>query len=135
MSEDLTVRGITLPKGLNVTIQPWMLHHNPRVWPDVERFDPERWFASFCLISLAHSEVTRTAENSQGRDPYAFVPFSAGPRNCIGQKFAMEEMKVLLCKLLRHFDIASTIDDIPPVPEIILRPADGVPVILTKRNR
>lgn len=57
------------PKGTTVGISAIGLHRNPEVWPAPLEFNPDRFLP----------------ENSQGRHPYAFVPFSAGPRNCIGR--------------------------------------------------
>jgi cytochrome P450 len=62
--------GLVAPKGSTVTIAAFMAHRNPNVWPDPLTFDPERF----------------SPDNIQGRHPYAFVPFSAGPRNCIGER-------------------------------------------------
>ena len=62
-----------------VSVMLYNTHHNPHVWPDSLKFDPERF----------------TPEAARERDTYAFVPFSAGPRNCIGQNFAMDEIKVI----------------------------------------
>lgn len=60
--------GYVLPKGVTIAMLIYGMHHNPQVYPDPEEFKPERFFP----------------ENSVGRHPYAFIPFSAGPRNCIG---------------------------------------------------
>ena len=65
LTEDLDVEGVTVPAGTDVNIGINAIHHNPLLWTAPEKFDPERW----------------TPENSEGRDPYQYVPFSAGPRN------------------------------------------------------
>ncbi|XP_072033266.1 cytochrome P450 4F2-like [Amphiura filiformis] len=87
-------------------------HHNENNWQDVNAFKPERF----------------SQENSRDRPPYMFIPFSAGPRNCIGQHFAMQEMKVVLALLLRNFDFS--IDEEGPavikIHSIVLRALHGI---------
>ncbi|XP_077994543.1 leukotriene-B4 omega-hydroxylase 3-like [Glandiceps talaboti] len=79
--------GRTIPAGSGAVIN--SLHHNELVWDDPYDFKPERF----------------TPENSKDRSPYAYLPFSAGPRNCIGQNFAMNEMKVCIAKILYNFEL------------------------------
>ncbi|XP_078611525.1 cytochrome P450 4F2-like isoform X1 [Branchiostoma floridae x Branchiostoma japonicum] len=88
MLEDTVIDGVTVPKGFEIYISLYGLHHNPAVWgPDHMEFDPSR----FC------------PERMKDRDSHAFLPFSAGQRNCIGQNFAMNEAKVLLARLIHKF--------------------------------
>ncbi|XP_078382577.1 cytochrome P450 4C1-like isoform X1 [Oculina patagonica] len=119
-SEDCQLDGYLVPKGTTVGVSLMALHRNPEVWPAPLEFNPDRFLP----------------ENSQGRHPYAFVPFSAGPRNCIGQRFAILEEKLILAHVLRSFSIESTqtFDDLQTCTEMITRPREGIFVSLAKRQ-
>ena len=88
--EPLTVDGRTIPRKSSVMVDYYQLHHNPDVWGDDHmEFRPERF------------EPERVAE----RDPYAFMPFSAGPRTCIGQHLAMLELQIAAARVLGEFSV------------------------------
>ncbi|KAL9961256.1 hypothetical protein ACROYT_G030165 [Oculina patagonica] len=118
-TEDCYLDGYFVPKGTAVGVSTIGLHRNPEVWPAPLEFNPDRFLP----------------ENSQGRHPYAFVPFSAGPRNCIGQRFAILEEKTILAHILHNFNIASTqsFDDVKTCAELITRPKEGIFVSLRRR--
>ena len=118
-TEDCIIDKHVVPKGTQVLIFTYLIHHSPLIWEDPEVFDPDRFLM----------------ENLIGRHPYAYIPFSAGPRNCIGQRFALLEEKVMLSQLLRNFTVTSheRREDIRMVGDLILRPAKPLNIILTKR--
>ncbi|XP_069136543.1 ultra-long-chain fatty acid omega-hydroxylase-like isoform X1 [Argopecten irradians] len=89
VTERLEIDGEIVPVGMMVLCVIYNTHHNPEVWENSTEFNPERF----------------SPENIEKRDPFAFVPFSAGPRNCIGQNFAMHEMKTIIARILRRFDL------------------------------
>ncbi|EFA10751.1 cytochrome P450 monooxigenase CYP4Q9 [Tribolium castaneum] len=90
LGEDIvTYSGHKLKAGSMVHLHIYDMHHNPQVYPDPEKFDPDRFLPENCLK----------------RHNFAYVPFSAGPRNCIGQKFAILEMKAVLVGILKEFTL------------------------------
>ncbi|XP_064293214.1 ultra-long-chain fatty acid omega-hydroxylase isoform X2 [Phalacrocorax carbo] len=115
-TEDITLRdGRVIPKGVICLMSIYGTHHNPDIWPDPQVYNPLRF----------------SPENSRGRSPLAFIPFSAGPRNCIGQSFAMAELKVVAALTVARFTIR--LDAGRPTrrkPELILRTEDGLWLLL-----
>ncbi|XP_022784583.1 cytochrome P450 4V2-like [Stylophora pistillata] len=118
-TEDCHLDGYLAPKGTALGVCTIGLHRNPNVWEAPLEFNPDRFLP----------------ESSQGRHPYAFVPFSAGPRNCIGQRFALQEEKLVLAHVMRNFtlDSTQTFDELKACAEIITRPKDGIFVSLARR--
>ncbi|KQS70797.1 uncharacterized protein Dere_GG23427, isoform B [Drosophila erecta] len=112
--------GLILPKRSQINIHVFDIHRNPKYWESPEEFRPERFLP----------------ENSRKRHPYAYIPFSAGQRNCIGQKYAMQEMKTLMVVILKQFKILPVIDPKSIVFQvgITLRFKNKIKVKLVRRN-
>lgn len=83
-------KGYTIPAGTNLRIPIHLIHRHPDHWKDPEDFKPERWFDT---------------EESSKRHKFAFIPFAAGGRNCIGQRFASMEAKIIVANVAKNFEI------------------------------
>jgi len=119
--EDLILDDHTVvPKGTDSSVFIISVHNDPKNFPEPEVFKPERFFL----------------ENSMGRHPYSYIPFSAGPRNCIGQKFALMEQKVLLAHFFRNYRCFSLDgpDEIILTAAIITRSKNGIILKIRPRN-
>lgn len=100
----------------------WGLHRDPKYWENPEKFDPERF----------------SPENKHKIDPYTYVPFGVGPRNCIGSRYALTEVKVVFYEILSKFEIVPTKKSTIPVvldpKSFVLNSSNGFWFGLKKRN-
>ncbi|XP_017054590.1 cytochrome P450 4d1 isoform X1 [Drosophila ficusphila] len=119
--EDCEINGKLIPAGTNIGISPLYLGRQEELFSEPNSFKPERF------------DVVTSAEKL---NPYAYIPFSAGPRNCIGQKFAMLEIKAIVANVLRHYQVDFVGDSSEPpvlIAELILRTKD--PLMFKLRER
>ncbi|KAI6240276.1 CRE-CYP-29A2 protein [Aphelenchoides fujianensis] len=118
LENDLVVDGHKIPRHTPVVISPLLMHHNEQVFPNSDHFDPERF--------LGDREF---AANS-------YVPFSAGSRNCIGQRFAQREVLIMIAHLVYNFELSSDyrFEENILIPETITKPSLGIPVRLKRRH-
>lgn len=107
--------GKEVPPGQIVAVSIWGIHRNPDVWPQPDRFDPERFDPA----------------NTADRDRFAHLPFGAGPRSCIGNHLALAELIVAVATLVRAYRLESL--DMTPAVEagLTLRPAGRLPCRLS----
>ncbi|KAK1886394.1 Cytochrome P450 3A40 [Dissostichus eleginoides] len=84
------INGLVIPKDMVVMVPTWTLHRDPDLWPEPEEFKPERF----------------SKENKGNIDPYTYMPFGAGPRNCIGMRFALVMMRLALVEILQRYSFS-----------------------------
>jgi cytochrome P450 len=118
---DVEIGGYRLARGSLVAISPYVTQHDPRWFPEPERFDPDR-FAPGRVDSIPD---------------YAYLPFGAGPHVCIGNAFAMMEITLVVATILQRFHLELTPgqESIAPELKVSLRPKGGVWVKPTERVR
>jgi len=118
-SADCQIGGYRVPKGRQVFFFPWVIHRDPRYFPDPQEFRPERWLG----------------ENIRELPKYAYLPFGGGPRVCIGNAFAMMEGTLVLAAIARQYRMKLAPDqDISPWPVFTLRPRHGIKMVLEKKE-
>lgn len=114
--KDVVLGPYHIPKGTRIFIPPMVMHHDKTIWgEDAEDFRPSRW----------------TEEAAQAAGPYEYMPFLAGGRQCIGNRFAMLEMKILLAVLITQFEFLEAPDYTPGKRQAItLRPHPNMTLIV-----
>lgn len=111
-----------IPKGSTFVIPIYAICRNPEYFEDPDQFKPERFL---------------DVQTMERKNAFTYIPFSAGPRNCIGQKFAMYEIKSIISKILRNFEVSlSKEGEAHPIltAELILRPENAITFYFKHRN-
>ncbi|XP_033338889.2 cytochrome P450 4g15 isoform X1 [Megalopta genalis] len=109
-----------VPAGATVVIGTIKMHRQPHIYPNPDVFNPDNFLP----------------ENTANRHYYAFVPFSAGPRSCVGRKYAMLKLKIVLSTIMRNFRVKSSVkeSDFRLQADIILKRAEGFKIKLEPRK-
>jgi cytochrome P450 len=116
LAED-EICGVKIPKGANVVVAPWILHRHSTLWDRPERFDPERFAPGV------------------ERARFAYLPFSGGPRVCIGAQFAVAEALLILANVAQRYRLELKPGHRVEIHHrITMRPAGGLPMILKPRQ-
>ena len=111
------VRGATLPARTVVLLSPYVVHRDPRWWPEPAAFRPERW-----------------APDAPERHKFAYFPFGAGTRVCIGEQFAWMEGTLALATIAQRWRLRlAPGQTVAPQPMITLRPRGGMPMVAEAR--
>ncbi|KDR13646.1 cytochrome P450 4C1-like [Zootermopsis nevadensis] len=118
--KDIQIGEYTIPAGASIWIEIYFIHRNPKYYPHPEEFNPDNFLP----------------ERVRDRHPYAYLPFSAGPRNCLGQRYAIMELKAVLSSIVRNFKIRSLKEtkDLNPLMGLTITPHGGVNIELTLRD-
>ncbi|CAL1538437.1 unnamed protein product [Lymnaea stagnalis] len=119
--QDTEIHGVHIPKGMVVLIPVYAFHTDPEIFPEPEKFDPERF----------------TPDNKSSRHPFAHLPFGQGPRNCIGMRLALVELKIAIAAILGKLTPVPCSKSVYPVKlgKIRTNAKDGLWVKFQLRNR
>jgi len=97
---DIPYKDMIIPKGSIVGVHSQLIHCNPLYWTEPEKFNPDRF----------------SPENRKGRNNFTYLPFSAGPRQCIGTNFSLIEQRLFITRVLQKYRVVDPVDN-EPFPE------------------
>jgi cytochrome P450 len=110
--------GERVKRGSMIVIAPYVLHRHRLYWHDPDSFDPNRF------LGKAKNEIDR----------FAYIPFGAGARTCIGSAFALQEATLILATIVKNFDVQlAPGKQVWPLLRVTLRPADGLPMTISRK--
>lgn len=120
ITHEFEVGGYTIPVGANIGLILWGCTRDERFFPEPDKFDPDRWLP----------------EHVNARHIFASTPFSAGPRNCVGQRYAQLQMKTILSMMVRRYKIKSvdSRDSVKVIPGLVAKPFPTVRLTIEKRK-
>lgn len=121
-NKDSLINGITIPKGLDVAVSVYAVHHDSTAWDEPEKFNPDR----FSEEKLTSSQKSH------------FLPFGLGPRDCFGKEFALMEVKLALVHLLQRYEVSILPEtEYPPILEKgnFSKAANGIKLKFTERKQ
>jgi cytochrome P450 family 3 subfamily A len=118
---DTTINGVFIPKGMTIVSPIYVLHMDPEVWPNPTEFNPERF----------------TAEAKEARNPYYYMPFGVGPRNCVGMRLALTELKMAAATILQRMKFVKCEETQVPLKlnKISMKGENGIKIRMEKRQK
>ncbi|XP_049696776.2 cytochrome P450 4g15 [Helicoverpa armigera] len=123
LNRDVTIatKNYVLPAGTTVVVGTFKIHRNPEYYKDPNTFNPDNFLP----------------ENTSNRHYYSYIPFSAGPRSCVGRKYAILKLKILLATVLRNYKVTSDVteEQFKLQADIILKRTDGFRLKIEPRQR
>ena len=113
------IHGHRIPAGSLIVISPWIIQRHQSLWDEPDEFRPERFLG----------------ENALARYRYSYLPFSAGPRTCLGMSFAMTEMAIVAGMIAKRYRLRlKNNHPVEPLGRLTLRPRFGMPMTLHPRS-
>ncbi|XP_074641381.1 cytochrome P450 3A41-like [Tubulanus polymorphus] len=118
-NETTAVGDFVIQKGWDILVPVLAIHMDPDIWPEPEKFNPERF----------------SAENSRGRHPSSYMPFGMGPRNCIAKRLALVKIKTAIASILQHFRFTPCVEtQIPLIKNQLNQPTLPIKLKVEKRH-
>lgn len=117
LDQAATIAGFDLPRGTLVRPCPYLTHRDPRIFPDPERFLPERFLG-------------------RRPSPYEYYPFGGGPRYCVGASYALQQMRIILAGVMAHVDLSLLTKPTRDYSRfsLLVAPAHGTPARVERRH-